>query len=213
MSLRTALPSALTLSLLVILAPLTADAQQGAPTRDQLDDYLGRLVTEMRAEIADLERYEPLLVLHVLHDERGYRVQASDLLERRLSDALAAQRVRVIDQTARQRILDELEACYTDEAPFCRASDVVGQFQTAGGVLEGSVLPVRSGTELRLKLVVAAGASELSPGEILGTWSVVVPPPSLDPCCQKPLFGEVRLAARALSHPSEVFYVVGHAEF
>jgi hypothetical protein len=180
-SLRTALPSALNLSLLVILAPLTADAQQGAPTRDQLDDYLGRLVTEMRAEIADLERYEPLLVLHVLHDERGYRVQASDLLERRLSDALAAQRVRVIDQTARQRILDELEACYIDEAPFCRASDVVGQFQTAGGVLEGSVLPVRSGTELRLKLVVAAGASELSPGEILGTWSVVVPPPSLDP--------------------------------
>jgi len=180
-SLRIALRTNLAVLLLVVLGSLNADAQEDVPSRDQLDGYLGRLVTEMRADITDLERYEPLLVLHVLHDERGYRVQASDLLERRLSGALATQRVRVIDQAARQRILAELEACYTDEAPFCRASDVVGQFQTAGGVLEGSVLPVRSGTELRLKLVVAAGATEFSPGEILGTWSVVVPPPSLDP--------------------------------
>ncbi len=172
----------LALALLVLAASATAaHAQQKSPARDELDSYLSRLVTEMRADVPDLERYEPVVVLHVLHDERGYRVQASDLLERRLTDALAAQGVRVIDPMARQRILDGLEACYTDEAPFCRASDVVGRFQTAGGILEGSVLPVRGGTELRLKLVVAAGSSELSPGEILGTWSVVVPPPSLDP--------------------------------
>ena len=180
MPIRTALRMTLTFVLLTMLAAAAA-AQQGDPTRDELDSYLGRLVTEMRADVPDLERYEPLLVLHVLHDERGYRVQASDLLERRLADALAAQQVRVIDPVSRQRILEDLEACYTDEAPFCRASDVVGQFQTAGGVLEGSVLPVRSGTELRLKLVVAAGSSDYSPGEIVGTWRVIVPPPSLDP--------------------------------
>lgn len=172
----------LALPLLVLAASATtAHAQQKGPTRDELDGYLSRLVTEMRADVPDLERYEPVVVLHVLHDERGYRVQASDLLERRLTDALASQGIRVIDPMARQRILDGLETCYTDEAPFCRASDVVGRFQTAGGILEGSVLPIRGGTELRLKLVVAAGGSELSPGEILGTWSVVVPPPSLDP--------------------------------
>jgi hypothetical protein len=153
---------------------------QGA-SREQLDDYLGRLVTEIRASVPDLSIYEPFLVLHVLHDERGYRVQASDLLERRFTTALAEQRVRVIDQQARQLILEELEDCYTEDAPFCRASDVVGRFQAAGGILEGSVLPVRGGTEFRAKLVVATGNAELSPGEILGTWSVVIPPPSLDP--------------------------------
>jgi hypothetical protein len=167
--------------LLTLCALADAAAQQPVPTREELDGHLARLVTEMRADVPDLDQYEPLLVLHILHDERGYRVQASDLLERRLTDALAAQRIRVIDQSARQRILEDLEDCYTEEAPFCRASDVVGQFQTAGGLLEGSVLPVRFGTELRMKLVVAAGATELSPGEIVGTWSVVVPPPSLDP--------------------------------
>ncbi len=177
---RTALRWALVFMLLTSRSPIAA-AQQGDPTRDELDGYLGRLVTEMRSDVSDLEGYEPLLVLHVLHDERGYRVQASDLLERRLADALAAQQVRVIDPVSRQRILEDLEACYTDEAPFCRASDVVGQFQMAGGVLEGSVLPVRSGTELRLKLVVAGGASGYSAGEIVGTWRIVVPPPSLDP--------------------------------
>ena len=129
---------------------------QGA-SREQLDDYLGRLVTEIRASVPDLSTYEPFLVLHVLHDERGYRVQASDLLERRFTTALADQRVRVIDQQARQLILEELEACYTEEAPFCRASDVVGRFQTAGGIFEGWVLPVRGGTEFRAKLVVATG--------------------------------------------------------
>ncbi len=157
------------------------NAQQTGPNREELDGHLSRLVTEMRADVSDLERYEPLLVFHVLHDERGYRVQASDLLERRLTDALAAQGVRVIDPLARQRILEDLEECYTDEAPFCRAADVVGRFQTAGGVLEGSVLALRGGTELRLKLIVAGGAGDLSPGEIVGTWSVMVPPPSLDP--------------------------------
>jgi hypothetical protein len=150
-------------------------------SREQLDDYMARLVTEIRATVPDLEVYEPFLVLHVLHDERGYRVGASDLLERRFTTALAEQRVRVIDQAARQRILDDLEACYTDEAPFCRASDVVGRFQTAGGIFEGSVLPVRGGTEFRAKLVVATGGAELSPGEILGTWSVVIPPSAIDP--------------------------------
>jgi hypothetical protein len=157
----------------------SADAQ--GTSREQLDDYMSRLVTEIRASVPDIGSYEPFLVLHVLHDERGYRVQASDLLERRFTTALAEQRVRVIDQQARQRILEELEACYTEDAPFCRASDVVGRFQTAGGIFEGSVLPVRGGTEFRAKLVVATGAAELSPGEILGTWSVVIPPPSLDP--------------------------------
>jgi hypothetical protein len=158
-----------------------AAAQQTGPNREELDGHLARLVTQMRADVSNLEDYEPLLVFHVLHDERGYRVQVSDLLERRLTDALAAQGVRVIDPIARQRILDDLEDCYTDEAPFCRAADVVGRFQTAGGVLEGSVLAVRGGTELRLKLVVAGGVGGLSPGEIVGTWSVTVPPPSLDP--------------------------------
>jgi hypothetical protein len=172
---------ALALALTWGLVPSVAGAQEAGLTRDQLDDYLGRLVTEVRADVADMERFEPFLVLHVLHDERGYRVRASDLLERRLADALAAQRIRVIDQTARRRILDDLEECYTDEAPFCSASDVVGRFRTAGGVFEGSVLPVRGGTELRLKLVVAAGAAGLSPGEIVGTWSATVPPPALDP--------------------------------
>ena len=180
MRIRSILRAILPFVTLTILTTAAA-AQQGDPTRDELDDYLGRLVTEMRSDVSDLDRYEPLLVLHVLHDERGYRVQASDLLERRLADALAAQQVRVIDPASRQRILEDLEACYTDEAPFCRASDVVGQFQMAGGVLEGSVLPVRRGTELRLKLVVAGGSSGYSPGEIVGTWRVVVPPPSLDP--------------------------------
>jgi hypothetical protein len=173
--------AALALALAWGLVPSVAGAQEAGLTRDQLDDYLGRLVTEVRADVADMERFEPFLVLHVLHDERGYRVRASDLLERRLADAIAAQRIRVIDQTARQRILDDLEECYTDEAPFCSASDVVGRFRTAGGVFEGSLLPVRGGTELRLKLVVAGGAADLSPGEIVGTWSVTVPPPALDP--------------------------------
>jgi hypothetical protein len=180
-----AIPTALlragpALALALALAPSTGAAQAGT-SRDDLDDYLGRLVTEVRAFVPDLEIYEPFLVLAVVHDERGYRVRASDLLERRLADALAAQRVRVIDQAARQSILDQLEACYTEEAPFCRASDVVGRFQTAGGIFEGSVLPVRGGVELRLKLVIAVGAGELSAGEILGTWSVVIPPPALDP--------------------------------
>jgi hypothetical protein len=161
------------------LTPLVGNAQVD-PVRDELDDHLARLVTETRASIPDLENYEPLVILPVLHDERGYRVRASDLLERRLATALAAQGVRVIDQATRQRILEDLQTCYADEAPFCRARDVVGRFATAGGILEPSVLPVRGGVELRVKLVVAAGASELTAGEILGTWRVSVPPPALD---------------------------------
>jgi hypothetical protein len=169
----------LALALSTGLAPLTGSAQV-EPVRDQLDDHLARLVTETRASIPDLKSYEPLVILPVLHDERGYRVRASDLLERRLASALAAQGVRVIDQATRQRILEDLQTCYADEAPFCRARDVVGRFATAGGILEPSVLPVRGGVELRVKLVVAAGASELTAGEILGTWRVSVPPPALD---------------------------------
>jgi hypothetical protein len=159
--------------------PLTGSAQVD-PVRDELDDHLARLVTETRASVPDLRSYEPLVILPVLHDERGYRVRASDLLERRLATALAAQGVRVIDQATRRRILEDLQTCYADEAPFCRARDVVGRFATAGGILEPSVLPVRGGVELRVKLVVAAGASELTAGEILGTWRVSVPPPALD---------------------------------
>ncbi|UCC73423.1 MAG: PEGA domain-containing protein [Gemmatimonadota bacterium] len=164
-----------------LLWPLLAGAAQAhGPVRDELDDHLARLVTEIRASVPDLGNYEPFMVLPVLHDERGYRVRASDLLERRLATALAAQGVRVIDQATRQRILEDLQTCYTDEAPFCRARDVVGRFATAGGILEPSVLSMRGGVEVRVKLVVAAGASELTAGEILGTWSVVVPPPALD---------------------------------
>jgi hypothetical protein len=164
----------------LILTPAIARAAQVDPVRDELDDHLARLVTETRASVPDLENYEPFVILPVLHDDRGYRVRASDLLERRLATALAVQGVRVIDQATRQRILEDLKTCYADEAPFCRARDVVGRFATAGGILEPSVLPVRGGVELRVKLVVAAGASELTAGEILGTWKVVVAPPALD---------------------------------
>ncbi|NIR60453.1 MAG: hypothetical protein GWO02_13525, partial [Gammaproteobacteria bacterium] len=102
-----------------LAAPRICDAAQDGPIRDGLDDHLARLVTEIRASLPDLEGYEPFVILPVLHDERGYRVRASDLLERRLATALAAQGVRVIDRAARQRILDDLETCYTVEAPFC----------------------------------------------------------------------------------------------
>ncbi|HSG82684.1 MAG TPA: hypothetical protein VLC48_10560, partial [Gemmatimonadota bacterium] len=180
---KAAIRATVVVALAVVLGSLCGVSRalgQGATSRDELDGYLARLVTEIRASVPDLETYEPFLVLSVLHDERGYRVQLSDLLERRFTSALAEQRVRVIDPQARQRILEELEACYTDEAPFCRATDVVGRFQAAGGIFEGSVLPVRGGTEFRAKLVVAVGGGELSPGEILGTWSVVIPPPAID---------------------------------
>lgn len=172
---------AILLSLPALFCAANASAQQTEPTREALDNHLARLVAEIRADVSDLEAYEPLVVLHVLHDERGYRVQVSDLLERRLTEAFAAQGVRVIDPVARQRILDDLEECYTSEAPFCRAADVVGRFQTAGGMLEASVLAVRNDTELRVRLLAAGGAQERSPGEIVGTWSVTIPPPTLDP--------------------------------
>jgi hypothetical protein len=159
----------------------SAGAQQAEPNREALDGHMARLVAEMRADVPDLDIYEPLVVLRVVHDERGYRVQVSDLLERRLTEALAAQGVRVIDPMVRQRILDELEQCYTGEAPFCRAADVVGRFQTAGGTLQGSVLPVRNDTEFRVRLLAGGGVQQRSPGEIVGTWSVTIPPPSLDP--------------------------------
>ncbi len=177
---RLAISLGVALAFHAVVASSYVIAQQDNPARDGLDDHLARLVTEIRADVPDLEGYEPFIVLPVLHDERGYRVRSSDLLERRLTSALAAQGIRVIDPAARQRILDELENCYTDEAPFCRAADVVGRFQTAGGIMEGSVLPIRGGVELRVKVVVAAVVSELSPGEILGTWTVVVPPPAMD---------------------------------
>ena len=72
---RLAVSLGVALAFHAVVASPSAVAQQDNPARDGLDDHLARLVTEIRADVPDLEGYEPFIVLPVLHDERGYNIQ------------------------------------------------------------------------------------------------------------------------------------------
>ena len=147
---------------------LIAVARSPAGAQSSLDPYMDRIVTQIRADLPDLPEYEPLVVLEVRHEGGDYRVEASSLIEHRLVDAFARQRVRIVDESARRRILDRLEECYEEERGLCDVEKVIREYRPAGAWVTGRVLPAQSGVDLRVHVVAALSTSDASPGEIVG---------------------------------------------
>lgn len=173
--------TALTVVALTAAWVLPVEAQQ--TESDRLAPHLDGLVTELRSRVSGMDDYEPLLVLNVLHDGGGYRVRASGRLERRLTEALARQKLRVVDQESRRELLSRLRECYTDSVrtAFCEPEQVIGNTHPAAGLIEGYVREAPRGTTLRLRLVTGRESGGYSIGEIVATAEMTIPAAALDP--------------------------------
>jgi len=184
--------------------------------QESLSDHVEALVVRMRADKPGIEEFEPFLMLSVHHLEYDYRVQASTRLERQVIRALVRQGFRVVDEDARNRILKELERCYTEQEGLCRLDEVPRRLQPAGGWLEGRVARVPNGVELNLTLISSLNSSEIEPGEIVGTWSTRVPAVALDPAeALEPVSGVTSLGVarsdEGKSPRGRIKVVVNHA--
>lgn len=147
-------------------------AQQPEP---DLGVHLDRLVNRLRGTVPNLPSYQPLLVLNVLHDGGGYRVQASGRLERRLVESVANAGLRVIDQASRRQMLEQLRRCYTEQRPLCQPEQVIGSTHPAAGLIEGYVQQTSRGTRLRVRLVAGREGEGYSIGEVVATAQVEIP--------------------------------------